>query len=178
LKIANLLESQGKFGQVTMIDGSAQFVHKFSRENLQDASDDNIQSKVILRCIQLLFPDDFLDFAKKVLVQKTWETRLDEFMAIFESTEHNSQYSTTYGRKMLTSLVQRIKIIIDADKIELPKLKCTPISLIKPKTPYSFELDEDYGLGKFSNEKVNVTSIDGDHATILKNAELLKFLMN
>lgn len=178
MKIANLLECQGKTGHVTIIDGSAQFIHKFAKSMLDDSSDDNIESKVILRCIQLLFPDDFVDFSKKVFVQKSWETRLDAFVDIFESTEHTSQYSAAYGRKMLSSLVQRIKIIIDADKIELQKLKFTPISLIKPKTAYNFEVDEDYGLGKFSNEKVKVSLVDGNHATILKNIELSSLLNN
>jgi hypothetical protein len=167
------LESQGKTGSVTLIDGSPQFLHKLSNSTISDKSDENIQSMIILPCIRLLFPDEFEDIAKKVFAKTTWETRLETFV---EFGITRSQYSAEYGTKMLNALVKRTKISLNADQLNLQTLKTTSIALIKPTNSSAKDLDEDYGLGKYCKSKVNVTVIESDHASILKSAELIKLL--
>lgn len=175
LEIANLLEAKGKKGSVKIIDGSPQFLHKLATNAIPDKSDESIKSVIILTCIRLLFPDEFKEIAKKVFVNDTWETQLQAFVEVGET---RSQYSAEYGSKMLKALINRVKICLNADTLSLSALKNTSISLIKPTDSSATGFDEDYGLGKYCNGEVKVVVIDGDHASILRNAELLKLLNN
>lgn len=175
VEIAKLLESNGKKGSVTIIDGSPQFIHKVSSQAVPDNTDENIQSIILLTCVRLLFPDDFHDLAKKIFENKTWDTRLHTFVEIAQA---RSQYSEVYGSKMLSALINRLKISLDADKIVLPTLSNTQISLIRPTDSSTKDFDEDYGLGKYCSQKVRVDVIDGNHASILNNPELVKLLNN
>lgn len=156
-----------------MIDGSAQFLNQFAKANLGDANDEIIRSVMIQRCIQIVFPQNVNEISRKVFAENTWDAKLKTFSEI--ETDKN-QYTASYLRKMLDGLFKRIKIALNADKIELPVLEFTSISLIKPKLAYSFPLDVDYGLEKYASETVKVTTIDGNHATILKNLELPRLL--
>lgn len=98
--------------------------------------------------------------------------------AFVDVGETRSQYSAEYGSKMMKSLINRVKICLNADTLSLPVLANTSISLIKPTDSSATGLDEDYGLWKYSKEKVNITVIEGDHASVLTNSELLKLLNN
>lgn len=158
-----------------MIDGSPQFLHQSSKTNLKDASDEKIGTAIIHRCIQILFPNDFVEISKKVFGENTYEARLKMFLKL--ETER-LKYSASYSRKMIGALIRRIKISVNADKLDLPTLGSTLIALVKPKIPYSFPLDDDYGLKKYSGQAIKVTHMEGNHATILKNLELIETLKN
>ena len=152
-----------------MIDGSPQFLHKLSNSTVVDKSDENIQSMIILACIRLLFPNEFEEIAKKVFAENTWETRLQAFIDLAVT---RSQYSAEYGIKMLNATIKRIKIALKADEIEFEKFERTKIVLIKPTNSSVNEIDEDYGLGKYFAE-VKVETLEGDHASILRNPGFL-----
>lgn len=175
LKLASFLEANGKSGSVILIDGSPQFLHKLSNATIADNSDENIQSMVILPCIRLLFPSEFEEIAKKVFSQTSWETRLKTFVDIGAT---KSQYTAGYGKQMLNAIVKRVKMCLKADEVEFEKLKTSSITLIKPTNPSVSDLDEDYGLGRYFEKEVKATIVEGDHASILKNPELLKLINN
>lgn len=173
MELAKLLESKGKKGSVTLIDGSPQFVHKLANLVVPVPTDENIQGLILLTCTRLLFPDEFQELAKTIFTNKTWETQLAAFVEVGKT---RSQYSAGYGSKMLTALINRIKISLNADKINLPTLSSTPLSLIKPTQSSAKDFDEDYGLSKFATQKINIDTIEGDHTSILSNPELIKLL--
>lgn len=173
LEVAKLLESAGKNGSVTIIDGSPQFIHKVASLAVPENTDDNIQSIIILTCLRLLFPDEFHDIAKQVFKHATWDDKLQAFVEIAETRSH---YSAAYGSKMLTALINRLKISLAADKLTLPTLGRTAISLIRPTDSSARDLEEDYGLRKYSPKKIDVSIIEGNHASILSNPELIKLL--
>lgn len=173
LELAKLLESKGKKGSVTLIDGSPQFVHKLANLVVPVPTDENIQGLILLTCTRLLFPDEFQELAKTIFTNKTWETQLAAFVEVGKT---RSQYSAGYGSKMLTALINRIKISLNADKINLPTLSSTPLSLVKPTQSSAKDFDEDYGLSKFATQKIKIDTIEGDHTSILSNPELIKLL--
>jgi hypothetical protein len=160
---------------VTLVDGSPQFLHQLANTTIVDKSEENIQSMVILPCIRLLFPNEFEEIAKKVFSEKTWESRLATFLEIGAK---RSQYSAEYGSKMLKAIVKRVKMSLAADKIEFTKLEKSSIVLIKPTNSSVNGIDEDYGLGKNSDQEVAVKVLEGDHASILKNPEFLDIVNN
>lgn len=173
IKLANLLESKGKSGSVFLIDGSPQFLHRLSNMTIADKSDENIQALVILPCIRLLFPQEFEEIANKVFSETSSEARLKTFIDIGVT---RSQYSAEYGNKMLNAIIKRIKICLKADEIEFEILKFASINLIKPTNSSINDLDEDYGLGKYFKNEVKIATLEGDHASILRNPEFKNIL--
>lgn len=176
LEVAKLLESKGKKGSVTFIDGSPQFIHKVANLVVPDGNDESIQAIILLTCSRLLFPDEHNEIVKRVFSHNSWETKLQSFADV---AKERSQYSAEYGSKMLTALINRLKISLNADKLSLPSLSSsTVVSLIKPSESSAKGLDEDYGLGKLCSQKISVNIIDGNHASMLSNPELVKLLNN
>lgn len=173
LEITKILESKGKKGTLKIIDGSPQFISTLSNLFVPVVNDDNIQSLILLTCARILFPDDFHEVAKNIFSHSTWETRLDNFVQVAQA---RSQYSADYGSKMLTALVNRLKISLTADKLTLPILSSTPLSLIRSSDSSAQNLGDDYGLAKYSTSKVNVNVIDGNHTTMLSNPDLIRLL--
>lgn len=175
LEIAKLLELKGKQGSVTIIDGSPQFIHKVANQLVPDNTDENIQSVILLTCTRLLFPKEYHEVAENVFANVTWESRLKSFADV---AKERSQYGVEYGSKMLTALINRLKISLDADKLSLPILSETKISLIRPTESSAKNVDEDYGLGKCCSHEVNVDIIEGNHASMLSNPALITLLNN
>lgn len=173
LEIAKILESKGKKGSLKVIDGSPLFISTLSNILLPVVSDNNIQSLILSTCTRLLFPDDFHDVSKNVFAHSTWEARLDSFCQVAQA---RSQYSAEYGGKMMTALINRLKISLTADKLTLPTLTSTPMSLIRSADSSAQGLGDDYGLGKYSTSKVNVNVIDGNHTSMLSNPDLIRLL--
>lgn len=168
-----MLELNGKEGRITLIDGSPQFINKVAVQVLPDNTEEKIQSTILLTCIRLLFPDEFHVISQKVFDNKTWESRLKTFV---EFAHTRSNYSMEYGSKMLTALIKRMNISLNLEAMSLSQLKNTPISLIRPTESSIRDFDEDYGLGKYCLQEVKVKIIDGNHTTILSNAELIRLL--
>lgn len=173
LKLASLLENNGKTGSVTFVDGSPEFLYKLANTTIEDKSDENIQSMVILPCIRLLFPDEFEEVAKKVFSENSWETRLETFVEIGAK---RSQYSAEYGIKMLKAIVKRVKMSLKANEIEFEKIQNSSVQLIKPTNSSVADVAEDHGLGKYFSQEVVINIIEGDHASILKNPEFVRIL--
>ena len=173
LEIAKMLELEGKKGSVTIIDGSPQFIHKVANQIVPENTDENIQSVILLTCIRLLFPKEYHEIAENVFANSAWESRLKCFTDV---AKERSQYSAEYGSRMLTALINRLKISIDADKLSLPKLSETSINLIRPTESSTSNFDEDYGLGKYCSQEVKVNVIEGNHASMLSNPELTNLL--
>ncbi|CRK94451.1 CLUMA_CG007958, isoform A [Clunio marinus] len=170
LKIANFLESKGRKGSVYIIDGSPKFIQKIANQLLPDKSDESIQSLILLVCIRLLLPDEFHKVSEKVLINETWEKRLETFV---EFAVKRSKYSAEYGSRMLTALIDRLKIALDADKLNFGKFK-SQLTLIKASSLSVDVMDEDYGLSQYSEQKMNINSIEGDHITILSHPDIYK----
>lgn len=160
---------------MTIIDGSPQFIHKVANQVVPENTDENIQSVILLTCTRLLFPKEYHEIAENVFSHTTWVSRLKAFADV---AKERSQYSAEYGSKMLTALINRLKISLDADKLNLPTLSETPISLIRPTESSTKSFDEDYGLGKYCSQKVNVEVIEGNHASMLSNPTLITLLNN
>jgi hypothetical protein len=68
-----------------------------------------------------------------------------------------------------------VKICLDLDEASFGILKST-LTLIRPSDKLVMEIDEDYGLKQYSESKVEVIEILGNHATILKNLKLIELL--
>lgn len=174
LKIANLLESKGKNGEIFIVDGSPKFIHEISNLLMpKDFTDEHIQGLIILGCVKLLFPEKAQEISKQIFACSTLDERFNTFLEIAKT---RSEYSVEYGRRMITGLFNRFKICLNADKISFPTLNKLPVTFVKATESPLNGLEEDYGLNKFISGDIKITTINGDHVSILSTPEIIQLL--
>jgi fatty acid synthase len=174
LKIASLLESKGKKGSVVIIDGSPKFIHDISTQLMpKEYNDEHIQDLIILSCVKILFADKAQEIVKKIFSNGSLEERMQSFLDIAKTRSH---YSVEYGRRMITGLFNRFKICLDADKISFPVLTKAAVSFVRATQSPLSSIEEDYGLKKYVGSEMNVTSINGDHLSILSSPDMIQLL--
>jgi fatty acid synthase len=174
LKVASMLESKGKNGNVIIVDGSPKFIHEISNQLMpKDYTDEHIQGLIILGCVKLLFPDKAQEIAKKIFACKTFDERFQTFL---DTAKTRSEYSVEYGRRMITGLFNRFKICLSADKISFPVLKKLDVAFVRATQSPLSTIEEDYGLQKYVSSELSVTSMNGDHLSILSSPEMIQLL--
>lgn len=175
LKIANILESLDKTGHLVMIDGSPQFVKQLAENLLSDVieDDDKIKQRVSAMSIKALEPTMTENKIKEILSEDSFEMQFKKFK---ELSGTNFEYSLSYIKDFNEGLFNRSKITLDLNENSLPSLHKTPISLLKSTESSLVNISEDYELRKFSSFDIDIHSIEGNHQTMLKNAEIVSLL--
>jgi fatty acid synthase len=174
LELAKELEKHGMNGHVVLIDGAPKFLKKLTVEQkLFDFSDASIQSVTLMFLIQILFPDDTGALFEHILTIASWEDKVTKLM---EFSKDQNIYTEEYVRNMLDSLVARIKLVLQFEVDDMPTLENTSITLIRPSEVSLTDIDEDYGLGQHTKQKVNLKFVSGNHMTMLDNPKLIEML--
>ncbi|XP_070505887.1 fatty acid synthase-like [Chironomus tepperi] len=175
LKIASLLEQNGKSGQIIQLDGSPEFCSKFASQSFHEENFTDVRNYTSM--ILFKFYQKYVDakVSKSAFEShKSWEGRFKEMISASKD-----KIPVTYEVLMnyvSSSYVNRQKIALEAKNEDFPVLETTKISLIKPTKSSVKGLPNDYGLSNFSAEEVFVKLISGDHVTILENPELALFI--
>lgn len=173
LKLSSFLESNNKVGNTVIVDGSPTFLTEISQQLLPtDYNDDHIQGIILLSCIKLLFREGSQEITKKVFACSTFQDRLETFL---KAAAERSEYSIDYGRKMITGLMNRIKISLNATNLSYPVLK-NPLTFVKASESSLGGIGDDYGLKKYVDGDVKINVVKGDHLTILSNPDLIDIL--
>lgn len=171
LEIARILEGLGMHGKVMLIDGSPHFLkkllHYLNGNDIATLSDTDIK-RIMATIMKGLFSikDMEVDTSNwnaftKVLVQTT----ADHF-----------KYSEEYCREIVDSILSRIKLIANAEEEPTRGKIQSDIILIRP-TDLAFNVNvDDYGLSKYTDGKVEVKVLKGNHSTILENAGLVSII--
>jgi fatty acid synthase len=120
---------------------------------------------------KLLFGDAEVEIGRKIFANPTLDLKLKSFM---EFARDRSEYSADYGQKMMRGLFNRLKISLNADKISFEKLESSSMTLYKPSEMSLNQIDEDYGLSEFTEQKLVIKNIEGDHVSILSNSKLIE----
>lgn len=173
LGFANILESNGVKGSVTMVDGSPQFVSTLAGYNFGGKAEKELNSTYVFYTIRHFFGEEYKDIEKEALKLPSWE---DQMNFVGESMSSRSKINKINSVEMLHAILRRIKMSLNADKHPYPTLSKTPISLIKCSQPSVTNIDYDYGLGKLAKNEVKTIICDGDHASILLNQEFADIL--
>jgi fatty acid synthase len=177
LKLAKFLESHGKSGNVMMIDGSPNFMHRISTMLISDDNnDDFIKQLIIMTVIKILFRDRAQEVSTKVLSQKNVHDQVETFLDL---AQHEREYSVDYGRKMLTGLFNRLKMLRNMNVDSFPVLQKSKLSFVKASVSSLNDFDEDYGLKNYvHNNDIEMNVLDGDHVTVLNNIKLIDLINN
>jgi fatty acid synthase, animal type len=173
LKIARALEVMGKTGKMILIDGSPKFIKALAKVHMIDSSDETIQTFVLISLMMIIFPDDNGDKIKRVLSEITWETRLATIAVI---SKENTIYSEEYLFMIVRAVVNRLKLTMSLNLEKLPKLDFIPVTLIRPSEFSLVDIEEDYGLSAYLEQKAEIKFVEGNHLTMLDNPALFEMI--
>lgn len=171
IELARQLEAVGMKGHVLLIDGAPHFLKQLSYGHLTtEINDETIQMLLVVGIVQLVFPDENPEDLISALAKcETWEDKLD-FLAIY-SKKTSTQYSETYLRKMMEALLNRLRIVFNYDMAKPNKIKSS-ITLVRPTEVAVVDIDEDYELSHYTEGKVHLKFLEGNHTTMLDNPKL------
>lgn len=172
LKMAQKLESLGKTGHITFIDGAPDLIKTLALETYKMDSDAEIQNSVIKHIFANVYSNIGEDFAKEVLSQPSWAEKVEK---IVELSTVQKVYGKEYLKLMLNALVNRIKIILKTDT-KISSIEHCSSTLLRPNTMSVTNISESYELDKNFKKKVEVIFMDGNHFSILENPKLVEQL--
>lgn len=173
LKLAETLEFNNKFGKIVMVDGSPLFL-KLLNESLSpvDTPDEAILQEILETLIRMDFPSSHTEVMKKALTGANWDDRLESFLKFNSETSVERKYS----RETIVGLFNRLKMGRVLDEASFSALSGTKISLVLPSEKLITDITADYGLSWISSETVESVTMKGNHVSILKSMEVIKFV--
>jgi len=174
LKLANLLETHGKCGNIVLVDGSPKFVNDAANQMIpKDHNDEYILGLILSTCIKFLFPESVQEVSKKIFSHSSLNERVQAFLEIAAT---RSEYSIDYGRQMIEGLMKRIYIVLNVASIKFEKLNKSQMILVKASESSVSGMDKDYGLKKLVEGEIKISVADGNHVSILTGLELIDIL--
>ncbi|KAL7049985.1 hypothetical protein ACKWTF_003930 [Chironomus riparius] len=174
LKLAKLLENLGKSGKVIIIDGSPSSSKKILTEIVSGSgnAEDTIQAIVLDISLKYTFPNDTSDRKKAVIAEPTWEAKLKKFGELYHDFE---LYSKEYCFKAATLMKNRMIAGYNLSLDDFSIIK-SPIHLVKPTEATVINEEHDFGLKAYSDNEIHVTTLEGNHSTLLQNQELFNII--
>lgn len=171
LKLASTLERNGKCGHIIQLDGSPQYISRFSQKMSPERNDDGIRNTISM----ILF-DFFMPHVDQEVVKKSfhnhdkWEDKLDAMM--LDSVDILPYSYEFIKLNIFTALVNRFRIGLYIKEESFSTLKDTRVSLFKASKSSINGIHKDFGLGRFCTCPVKIIVLDGDHVTLLSNLQL------
>lgn len=176
LELTKLLERMGLKGQIISLDGSILLIKNFVKSSMRghEISDENLQDLILKNFAFELLPDVQRDVLLTVMKDaKTWDEKLNNFIGVIRNDDYSHEYLRTIGRGMFN----RFKFVLKSDTdAEIHSKIQSNIKLYKPSIALVAGIQDDYQLPKYTNGKVEIEYLDGNHFTILENAELINIL--
>lgn len=175
LELAKMLENVGINGHIVLMDCGPLFLQKLVLEQIPSL--DSVHSKETVNALQTLVlsgvtsiisPTESMEIRKAILECKTWEERIDKLVKF---SANQTIYSVDYLKNIVNALYCRLTMVFKMD------LNCvdpvnSPITLIRPNHVSLANIDEDYGLGKYTNSSCTLKFMEGNHMTMIENDEL------
>lgn len=178
MKLAQVLESNGRIGKVVLIDGSPEMMMSIaSYLTPTKCTVDDLQGMLVMLLIDIAFPERKNEIMAKVLLEDGTFKRYVKFLEITNETQI---YSAAFIHRMFTSTVNRMKILQNLSRSErvVQAFNATSVSLIKPSIATIQNLNEFYGLRAFTSSTIHVDTVEGNHSSMLENHKLIEILNN
>lgn len=172
IKLAKILEQAGKLGEVICADGAVALFKQGMHTHIpqRETMDESVQHFILTQLVFEMLPEMGLDEIQKVLNEKkTFEERADTFIEMVPKSE----YSKTYLKNFGYGLSNRMKMILNESDDCAGERIHSNITLIRPKTQNLIpNIPNDYDLNKYTRGQMTVNYVEGNHLTMLDNAEL------
>ncbi|XP_077270184.1 fatty acid synthase-like [Temnothorax americanus] len=168
IELARLLEAKDFSGRLILIDGAPDQMKFWTNHYLNCTSPDELQNVILLGLLKMYTVIDKKKLALELNKCNTWNEKLEIFLTYFP----NEVVLTTENKKLIYfTIYNHILAIQDYDISLLPRLK-SPITLLKPTFPIASFTEEDYGLHKVTEGKVQIHYVEGNHITMMDNDKI------
>lgn len=175
LKLATILENEGKSGQIIQLDGSPQYNNRFAHKMSPQRNDDGIGEAISMIVFDSFMPHVDPDVVKRSFESHDkWEDKVDAML--LESVDRIPYSYEFIKLNIFTAVTNRFKIVLHTMDESFSTLKHTKVSLIKAATSSLTGLQKDYGLSRYCSSQLRIRVADGDHVTLLNNSELPKLI--
>ncbi|CAB3220194.1 unnamed protein product [Arctia plantaginis] len=170
LELASRLESEGFKGTVFCLDGAPDFLHALLTMTISFKNDLQLQNNLLCHIIDIVAPNN--DTSKGLLDQlnkiESYEERVE---LCIKASPIQSKYSNKFIADVATVSFDRLKVVLDYNTKNFKKLQ-SPIILLRPKdNPPFIVVEENYGLDKFTENKITVHYLEGNHISIIENKD-------
>lgn len=174
LRIAALLESKGKTGHITFVDGSPTFLKLMSEDQfLESTSEDYLRQLLISHVLSNILSELPDSLKKEIFLQPSWD---EQVAALIKHTDMKHKYSDEYLQFILNFLVSRARLLATTTSDIDDVMKASTI-LVRPATFSLMDVSEDYNLSKNFEKKMKIVFLEGNHTSILENEKFVE-LMN
>ncbi|KAK5638956.1 hypothetical protein RI129_013251 [Pyrocoelia pectoralis] len=184
LELVAMLESEGKLGNIVLIDGSLEMFKDVVLAGFADmASPPLMETFTLSNLMSLYMPLEKADSYKVMFVQyhifqyscfqeillklNSLEERVNFVLDLLPNDAH---YSKEYRKKIYTGFCLRMTSVFNY-KPNISKLKSS-FTLFKSKEGVPKSYDEDYKLQRYCEKTITVKVVDGSHVSVIKNANL------
>lgn len=173
LKFADILEGQGKLGQLSLIDGSPLLLKMAAMEMLPEGSPEvEVQNLILKHMMSLVIPNIPETANMEVLSLTSWEEKASK---VVEMAAKEHAYSKDYLAKFLNGIVNRNFMMAQIDPDAKQKLNSKSL-LMRSTKPMILDIIEDYGLSSNFKEKLELVFVEGDHLSMLESPVLVEVL--
>ncbi|XP_071569269.1 fatty acid synthase-like isoform X2 [Temnothorax nylanderi] len=170
IELARLLEAKDFSGRLILIDGAPDQMKFWTNQYLGCTSPDELQNVVLLGLLEMYTIINKKKLAFELNKCDTWNEKLKIFYAYFPK---DLNILTIENQKLIYFTVyNHIVAIQEYDISSLPRLK-SPITLLKPTFPMTSFTEEDYGLHKVTEGKVQIHYVEGNHITMMGNDKII-----
>lgn len=173
--LAKLLEKHGLTGQVISIDGSV-ILFKYGMRKVMPNIDLQFDEHLILaKILSHAFPEIPFDvIAKKFAEPKAWDEQFD----LLYSMAPKIEYSVEYLKAISVGVMHRVRMCMsESDEYSGERIQSN-ITLIRPTTHLVPDVENDYNLKQYTYGRVFVSFIEGNHMSMLDNAQLYQIINN
>ncbi|XP_049870281.1 fatty acid synthase-like [Pectinophora gossypiella] len=173
LKLTHKLESEGHKGVVFCLDGSPDFMRTMIISIFGVVDDVTMQNSLLIYNISKIAPNtNMTEVMAKLQGIQSYEEKIKCSLAICSD---KLSYSTKFIIDVCKATFNRIKCSLNYDKENL--ILKSPIILLRAKNNIGdIQFDENYGVDKFTNNKVITHFLDADHISIVEHDDSAKII--
>ncbi|XP_071579968.1 fatty acid synthase-like [Temnothorax nylanderi] len=170
IELARLLEANDFSGRLILIDGAPDQMKTMVNQYFYCASLEELQNTVLLGLLGMYATINKETLGLELNKCNTVEEKLKIFHAYFPN---DVNVLTIENQKLIYfTIYNHIVAIQDYDISSLPRLK-SPITLLKPTFSSALYTEEDYGLHKVTEGKVQIHYVEGNHITMMDNDKII-----
>ncbi|XP_063923651.1 fatty acid synthase-like [Zophobas morio] len=169
LEMTSLLEEKGYTGILILIDGSPAYSSSSLKKHFPHETETQFQTAVLRKISSLLIPlNVFSQYEEMLMKSNNFEEQIDLFLSLLPPKIRDE---VKLEKQAGIALYKRCKAMLDYT-FKNKKIQSS-VHLFKAKYPMVHETD-DYQLSTICDDVVQLTTVDGDHATILNSPDFVK----
>ncbi|XP_070493817.1 fatty acid synthase-like [Chironomus tepperi] len=174
LKLAEMLEQQHKVPKVTLIDGSPIFLNTLVRDHLVTNNFEEIIETLILKTV--VEGTMRGENSKVIHILQSKLSLVEKISALVNEIDGLKIYSESHIAEMIKVILDRSRLIYNLNINEFSLLNKVKIKLIRPQSSALKNLENDYGLTRYSTHPVDVRFVNGDHLSMLDTEDFRNIL--